>query len=122
MNYLSQLDTGSNSSFISKRLVTLLNLKEFERETKYLNTINSINKPFDVSKTTAETVSTTPLKISYYRACDDWMAVNPGKAISEYEVAEIFQKAYARSAIIQNGLSGFKVAGIWPFNSQIFNH
>jgi hypothetical protein len=31
-----------------------------------------------------------PLKTAYYKACDDWMACNPGKAITEYEVASRF--------------------------------
>ena len=61
-----------------------------------------------------------PLKNFYNQACDDWMSVNPGKAITEFEVAELFQVAYARAGTVRNAIQGFKVTGIWPFNSQIF--
>lgn len=61
-----------------------------------------------------------PLKASYNQACDDWMSVNPGKVISEWEVAERFKIAYARAATIKNAMQGFETTGIWPFNSQVF--
>lgn len=47
------------------------------------------------------------------------MAVNPGRAITEYHVAETVHQAYARAKTVQNAIRVFKITGIWPFNSQI---
>ena len=61
-----------------------------------------------------------PLKIAYRRACDDWMAANPGQPITIYQVAGRFCTAYMNAATIRNGVKGFQCTGIVPLDSQIF--
>jgi hypothetical protein len=62
-----------------------------------------------------------PLKTAYNRQADNWMISNPGKRITDYEVAEIFGTAYSRVANIDKGISGFKASGIFPFDSEKFS-
>ena len=47
--------------------------------------------------------------------------MNPGKRITQYEVAELFGSAYSKIAPVDKCVSGFKAGGIWPFKSAIFN-
>ncbi|XP_058813094.1 uncharacterized protein LOC131677353 [Topomyia yanbarensis] len=62
-----------------------------------------------------------PLKAYYNSACDDWMAQHGGKTITIYEIAECFAKAFTRAFTAENIRSGFRVSGIHPLNSNIFN-
>jgi hypothetical protein len=61
-----------------------------------------------------------PLKSSYSKACDDWMATNPGRPLTEYQVAGRFSIAYMNAATIKNAVSSFECTGIFPLNSQLF--
>jgi hypothetical protein len=42
-----------------------------------------------------------PLKTAYHKECDDWMALKPGKAFTEYQVAGRFAIAYMNTATIK---------------------
>ena len=35
-------------------------------------------------------------------------------------IRELFCGAYSRAATVQNAISGFRSAGIWPFNHHVF--
>jgi hypothetical protein len=61
-----------------------------------------------------------PLKTAYYKRCNDWMKSNPGKRITQYEVASLFSDAYCSTASVAKCVSGFKSAGIHPLNTSIF--
>lgn len=60
------------------------------------------------------------LKAAYNRAADNWMLVNAGKRISQFNVAEIFGTAYMKTATIDKAINGFRATGIWPFNDDVF--
>ena len=60
------------------------------------------------------------LKCNYNRAADNWMTSNAAKRITIYEVAELFCKAYDKSAGIETARKGFKTSGIWPYDDQKF--
>lgn len=62
-----------------------------------------------------------PLKKFYNKACSEWLLSNPGKPMTIYEVAECFGKSYPLAFTPSNIQSGFRVSGIWPFNSNIFS-
>ena len=51
------IDSGSNSSFISKDVVKALGLTEFNHETRIMNTVTKINEPIKVSKVRFELAS-----------------------------------------------------------------
>ena len=61
------------------------------------------------------------LKMTYNAACDDWMRCHPGRRISFFEMAELFHRAYAKSATHEKAVHGFECTGLWPYNSQLFS-
>lgn len=60
-------------------------------------------------------------KANVKSAMNDWMMNNPGKRLTIYDIPEISNFAYKASFTIKNILSGFKSAGIWPINHNIFD-
>lgn len=48
------------------------------------------------------------------------MVNNPGKRITQYEVGELFTNAYNKTANISKAVSGFRVAGIHPIDTDKF--
>ena len=61
-----------------------------------------------------------PLKTAYFKRCGEWMSMNPGKRITQYEVATLFGDAYCAVGGIQKCINGFRAAGIYPLNSSVF--
>ena len=61
-----------------------------------------------------------PLKVNYNCECDKWMTMHAGQRISQYDQAELFGRAYVRTATMEKSLSGFSCTGLWPFNPDIF--
>lgn len=61
-----------------------------------------------------------PLKIHYAAAAENWMATHPGRAISQYQVAELLNSAYSRTASVGVAAKAFSAAGIWPLNRNAF--
>ncbi|XP_046745658.1 MFS-type transporter clz9-like [Diprion similis] len=62
-----------------------------------------------------------PLKTAYNRECDLYMASNVGQRITQYEVVELFTKAFNRISNIEKAASGFRSAGIWPLDTTKFD-
>lgn len=61
-----------------------------------------------------------PFKKYYNNACNRWMTNHPGSVISIYDVAELVGDAFPKAFNVQNINSGFRKAGICPFNDDIF--
>lgn len=61
-----------------------------------------------------------PMSKYYIQAVETWLRSNSGKAVSQYEVTELFNQAYQRAATVGNAVSGFKATGIWPVNRNVF--
>ena len=57
-----------------------------------------------------------PLKKSISEECDRWITQNPGRAITIYQVGEIFGTAYSKTASIEKAVSSFRATGIFPRN------
>jgi hypothetical protein len=57
-----------------------------------------------------------PLKTYYHQACESFMLHNPGKRITDYDVAAIFNSAYVAAATLDKCVNGFDCTGIYPFN------
>ncbi|XP_004207692.2 uncharacterized protein LOC101241821 [Hydra vulgaris] len=60
-----------------------------------------------------------PLKRFYYAACDNWMVTNP-RPMTIYDIVSIVQEPYTKAFSPSNIQRGFQVAGIEPFNPEIF--
>ncbi|KAJ8942921.1 hypothetical protein NQ314_009896 [Rhamnusium bicolor] len=54
-------------------------------------------------------------------AFNNWMATNPGKQITIYDVPALSNIAFKNSFTIKNITSGFKKTGLWPINQLVFN-
>lgn len=62
-----------------------------------------------------------PLKTAYNKECDLYMASNVGRRITQYEVVELFTKAFNRISNIEKAANGFRAAGIWPLDTTKFD-
>ena len=61
-----------------------------------------------------------PFKTFYNQETEKWISRNEGRAVTQYEISELMGKAYIRAATMSNALSGFRAAGIYPFNDSVF--
>ena len=69
-----------------------------------------------------------PLDVSFFKSLNSyydkeiqcWLRRHPGRPVTEFQIAELFGCAYGKSASVGNGVSGFRRAGIIPFDSEIF--
>ncbi|ESO11506.1 hypothetical protein HELRODRAFT_71733 [Helobdella robusta] len=60
-----------------------------------------------------------PLKKYYNTACDNWMVSNP-RPLTIYDIVPIVREAYTKAFAKSNIESGFRIAGIEPYNPDIF--
>ena len=69
-----------------------------------------------------------PLDVAFFKSCNahyntavgNWMRQH-ARAVSEYQVAELFAEAYRKAATLQIAESGFVKCGINPFNASLFD-
>lgn len=61
-----------------------------------------------------------PLKDFYSQACENWLLNNPGRTITQYQVASLFSESYQRAATLGKAVNSFKVCGIFPINPSVF--
>ena len=61
-----------------------------------------------------------PLKAAYRHECNRHMKTHLMAKITPYDVACLFNKAYAQVANISKGEAGFRATGIYPLNPNIF--
>lgn len=62
-----------------------------------------------------------PLKTVYGQECEKWHVSHPGRAITQFQIAELFGNAFSRVASIEKAVSAFRACGIWPYNPDIFS-
>lgn len=63
-----------------------------------------------------------PLKNAFNRECDLFLKSNPHEKITMYDLSSLFNKSNCRVDTMEKGISGFKAAGIFPFNPNKFNN
>ncbi|KAJ8975956.1 hypothetical protein NQ317_011924 [Molorchus minor] len=61
-----------------------------------------------------------PLSTYYSDAAKQWLRTNPGRIITQFQIAELVNKAFERSATIPIAHNAFRATGIWPPNPDIF--
>jgi len=62
-----------------------------------------------------------PLSTYYSQEVNLFLVNHPERVITIYDIGKIFGLAYNKSATISNAVSGFKKAGIVPYNPDIFS-
>lgn len=63
----------------------------------------------------------SPLKKAFNTECDRFLRANRFQKITVYDIAYIFNEAYMKVATMEKGVSGFRTAGILPFNPEKFS-
>lgn len=61
-----------------------------------------------------------PLQVYYDQAIEKWLRQNPGRAVTQFQVARFIGEAYGRAASIANAANGFRRCGIWPVDRNVF--
>ncbi|XP_034839890.2 uncharacterized protein [Maniola hyperantus] len=61
-----------------------------------------------------------PFSTYYTEAANNWLRFNPGKVITQFQVAELVDKAFQKAATLSNAYNAFRATGIWPLNPDVF--
>lgn len=61
-----------------------------------------------------------PLNTYYIDEMEKWLRVHPGRVVTQFQVAELFGRAYGRAATVGTAINGFAHAGVWPVNRDVF--
>lgn len=63
----------------------------------------------------------SPLKNALYREYDLYLSTTGHQKITEYDVAELLNKAFMKIATMEKCISGFRTSGIYPLDPDKFN-
>lgn len=61
-----------------------------------------------------------PLQTYYRQEIQTWLKQNPGRFVTPFQVAGLFNKADLKAATPANAVDAFAKTGIYPFNGNIF--
>lgn len=61
-----------------------------------------------------------PLQIYYDQEIQLWLRQNPGRIVTDFQIAGLFKNAFLKSATPANAINSFFKTGISPFNPNIF--
>ena len=62
-----------------------------------------------------------PLKSAWTRSCHEFHQQNPGMVITKFNCSEIFCKAWMKTVTPETICSGFRTAGVYPYNPNAIN-
>lgn len=60
------------------------------------------------------------LKKAWQKYCHDFLAINPGRVITRYEVSRLLSKSWFEAMTPANIISSFRCTGIYPFSREAF--
>jgi len=60
------------------------------------------------------------LRANYNAAADSFLMSNPGKQITFFDMADLFGKAYGKSAAVEKAVRRFQHTDIWPLDEEKF--
>lgn len=61
-----------------------------------------------------------PLQTYYNEEIQKWLKEHPGRTVTHFQVAKLFNNAYLKAFIPSNAINSFRKTGIFPFNPDIF--
>ncbi|XP_065684444.1 uncharacterized protein LOC136096852 [Hydra vulgaris] len=61
-----------------------------------------------------------PLSTFYDHNLRKWLRTNPGRVVTQFQIASLFGASYLDAATMTNAINGFKKAGIWPVDRSVF--
>ena len=62
-----------------------------------------------------------PLSVYYEQEVKKWLRQNPGRVVTQFQIAQLFGKAYLRSATMITAINGFSTPGIYPLDRNVFS-
>lgn len=62
----------------------------------------------------------SPFKTYYAQEIEQWIRQNGGRPVTIYQVSELLGKAYARAATVESAMNGFRKAGLYPCDRNVF--
>ena len=62
----------------------------------------------------------SPLQTYYGQEIQTWLKQHPGRIVTHFQVAGLFNKAYLKAATPANAVHAFAKTGIYPFDDNIF--
>ena len=57
-----------------------------------------------------------PLKSYWREECETYLSKNKGRAITRFQVSQVFSKAWVRAMTMTNVMAGFRTTGVCPFD------
>ena len=60
------------------------------------------------------------MKTYYYQNIKQWLKAHPGRAITLFQVIQIFVSAYGKAATVNAAVNSFKKAGIFCMDRSVF--
>lgn len=63
----------------------------------------------------------SPFKTYYSQAIQSWLKTNPGRNITSFQICSLMCQAYLKCSNAEISVNGFRNAGIYPYNRDIFS-
>ncbi|XP_031328936.1 uncharacterized protein LOC116159965 [Photinus pyralis] len=61
-----------------------------------------------------------PLSVYYGQAIKVWLRTNPGRVVTQFQIAKLFGTAFTKAASMETAMHAFSKPGIWPLNPNVF--
>lgn len=62
-----------------------------------------------------------PYKSFFNAGANAWMLAHPGQTVTIYQMAQLMGEPWLKAATPVNIMSGFKTAGVWPLDRNVFS-
>lgn len=49
-----------------------------------------------------------------------WLRAHPGRVVTQFQIGQLFGKAFVKAASVETAINSFAKTGIWPLNANIF--
>lgn len=61
-----------------------------------------------------------PLSTYYGQEIKVWLRTNPGRVVTQFQIAKLLGNAYVKAATLETAINSFAKTGIWPLNINVF--
>lgn len=61
-----------------------------------------------------------PVSVFYDQEVAIWLRTNPGRVVTQFQIAKLYGNAFIKAATMATAVNGFRKTGIWPLNPTVF--
>lgn len=61
-----------------------------------------------------------PLSTFYEGEVSSWLRANPGRVVTQFQIAKLFGNAFVKAATMATAINSFRKTGIWPTDRNVF--